>query len=56
MTTLIRLADLKPGDVIASTGEIVEAVQHLGPLVIVDFVGNTATAPLPANGSTYKEG
>lgn len=46
------LATLRKGDVVVSTGEVVEGIQILGPVTIVDFTNQTATAPLPSNGWT----
>ncbi len=47
-----RLDELKPGDVIDATGEIVLEVQRIGPVVIIDFTNRTSTAPLPGNATT----
>lgn len=46
------LAELRKGDVVVATNEVVEGVQVIGPITIVDFVDGTATAPLPSNGMT----
>lgn len=51
-THRVILAHLLPGDVVVSTGEIVEGIQVLGPITIVDFTNRTATPPLPSNGWT----
>ena len=53
MTTVrITLRELRPGDVIACTGEIVRSVDSFSSLTVVDFENNTATAPLPSNAQT----
>lgn len=46
------LAELKAGDIVVATDEVIEGVQVLGPVTIVDFVGGTATPPLPSDGPT----
>jgi len=50
-TITIAAAQLQPGDEIVEAGITVAAVQHLGPLVIVDFTDDTASPPVPANGA-----
>lgn len=55
MTTLhTTLGAVLPGDVLygLGTGPVesftIAGVQHLGPLVIVDFADGTATPPVPS--------
>ena len=39
---------LKAGDFVIEAQATVKAVDHFGPLVIVDFTDGTATPPVPA--------
>lgn len=48
----VTLGELREGDVVDATGEVVEGVQLLGPICIVDFTNGTATPPFPTNSWT----
>lgn len=50
MTTMpVALSDLLPGDVLVDVTPplVVKGIQIIGPVVIVDFTDDTATAPIP---------
>jgi hypothetical protein len=52
MKTITTTAgQLEPGDIVLQIKVAVTGIQRIGSLVIVDLADNTATAPVPANGT-----